>query len=166
MFRLAVVLAAVCASAFGLPFGIFQDEATPEKTCSMRPWNPEESAGVYQGRLMLAGLMGILGSECSVDESVLIGAELRYVKKLDDLLKQALPGGHCHPDTFAKTVYQAFAKVSVSPPEVEAIEKKLMTQWCNGKEPTDKQISDLNTLKKALNLLGGDNLVNGMACIC
>merc|ERR1712034_31961 len=117
------------------------------------------------GRLVFNALAGTL-TGCTVDKAILNKASEGYVKAVDSFLKKVIPGGKCSPDTYAGIVYEAFAKASAAPVEVNKLEIAMMTKWCDGKAPTKQQIGDIATLKAALNLYGGDKLLNLVRCDC
>merc|ERR1739848_581412 len=163
MFRF--VLATLLASAYAVPLfdSLFELEDAPAE-CHLS-WNAAEAEGTYHGRLTLLAMDGIL-SGCIIDRTILKEAELRYVTAVDSLIKKALPGGVCKQDTYAKVIYDAFALTRAAPEAISDVELEMMTNWCGGMKPTDAQLADIATLKAALNLYGGDQLINRIKCEC
>merc|ERR1739847_162782 len=164
MFRLVLASVVLCASAFALDFGFWPEEKDAGKECSLA-WDPAKVIGTYQGRLLLHSMEGTLKG-CTIDHSILKKAELGYVKAVDSFLKKVIPGGKCHPDTYAGVVYEAFAKAATAPKDVSDAELHFITQWCGGNAPTAEQLDDIATLKRALNLYGGDMLIKLVKCQC
>merc|ERR1712048_1533225 len=166
-FRLAVVVA-LCACTYAWDFsGLDTPRADPAaKSCKLNVDETKLNRDVYQGGLILSGLKGILGKSCNVDADLLKKAELRYVKQLSGLLQAQFPDGDCNPKTLAKDVYQAFDKVSKTPASVKKIEQALYTKWCNGVAPSAAALANIATMKAALNLYGGNVLLNGVQCQC
>merc|ERR1712019_150038 len=165
-FRFAVIIA-LCACTYAWDFsGLDETRADPAASCKLSVDETKLNRDVYQGGLILAGLKGILGKKCNVDADLLKKAELRYVEQLSGLLKGKFPDGACNPTTLAADVYQAFDKVSKTPASVKKIELGLYTKWCNGVAPSAAALADVATMKAALNLYGGNVLLNGIKCQC
>merc|ERR1712002_106119 len=128
------------ASAFAVPFNLLELEDAPAE-CHLGGDTAEVIKGTYHGGLTLKAISGILVG-CTVDRTILEQAEGRYVTAINALIKQALPGGVCKPDTYAKVIYDTFAKTRAAPKGISEIELQLMTNWCRGVIPADGQLAE------------------------